>query len=82
MKGETSGSVVFDGVALRPEEVRKRAGFVRQDDVLLHTATVHETLLTSVRLRCGHLTRSEQDARAEQVRDRSSDRPNHPHTHD
>lgn len=68
-KGTVTGSITLDGQKLSQRKFSKMAGYVKQDDVLLNTATVRETLTFAVRLRCGHLSYEDQIARVDKVID-------------
>lgn len=49
--GATSGNFYLNGQKIRDEEFRSVIGFVDQEDTLLPTLTVHETILDSALLR-------------------------------
>ena len=48
---KVKGKILFNGTEMAPQEVRKLIGFVFQDDVLLPTMTVQESIYMSVVLR-------------------------------
>lgn len=50
-RGETSGEFYINGEHFLDEEFRSVTGFVDQDDTLLPTLTVHETIMDSALLR-------------------------------
>jgi len=50
-RGTVSGDLYVNGEKILDNEYRNVAGFVDQDDTLLPTLTVHETILTSALLR-------------------------------
>ncbi|KAJ3135389.1 hypothetical protein HK100_002751, partial [Physocladia obscura] len=49
--GTVTGSIQFDNVVVSPEIMRNVIGFVDQEDVLMPTLTVRETLMFSAQLR-------------------------------
>ncbi|KAG2493515.1 hypothetical protein HYH03_008330 [Edaphochlamys debaryana] len=64
---EVRGHVTVDGVPLT-KAVRRRIGFVLQDDVLYETLTVHETLLYAAQLRLpGGMSAAEKRRRVDAV---------------
>ncbi|KAJ3072693.1 hypothetical protein HDU98_003118 [Podochytrium sp. JEL0797] len=50
-RGEVTGSLIFDGVEFNPKDASKIIAYVDQDDLLLPSMTVRETLLFSAKLR-------------------------------
>jgi ATP-binding cassette subfamily G (WHITE) protein 8 (sterolin 2) len=49
--GEVAGDILFNGVARTPEMLSKCAAYVRQDDRLMASLTVRETLMFVAQLK-------------------------------
>jgi ABC-type multidrug transport system ATPase subunit len=66
--GVTGGDFYLNGEKVRDEEFRSVIGFVDQDDTLLPTLTVHETILDSALLRLPReMSRASKEQRVEDV---------------
>jgi ABC-type multidrug transport system ATPase subunit len=66
--GVTSGDFYLNGEKIRNEEFKSVIGFVDQDDTLLPTLTVHETILDSALLRLPkEMSRGSKEQRVEDV---------------
>jgi ABC-type multidrug transport system ATPase subunit len=66
--GMTSGDFYLNGEKIRNEEFKSVIGFVDQDDTLLPTLTVHETILDSALLRLPkEMSRGSKEQRVEDV---------------
>ncbi|KAF2021978.1 hypothetical protein BU24DRAFT_362922 [Aaosphaeria arxii CBS 175.79] len=66
--GMTSGDFYLNGEKVRDDEFRSVIGFVDQDDTMLPTLTVHETILDSALLRLPkEMSRASKEQRVEDV---------------
>ncbi|KAH8714807.1 hypothetical protein GQ44DRAFT_713405 [Phaeosphaeriaceae sp. PMI808] len=66
--GITNGEFYLNGEKIRDDEFKSVIGFVDQDDTLLPTLTVHETILDSALLRLPkEMSRSSKEQRVEDV---------------
>ncbi|KAF2796068.1 hypothetical protein K505DRAFT_373460 [Melanomma pulvis-pyrius CBS 109.77] len=66
--GTTGGNFYLNGERVRDEEFRSVIGFVDQDDTMLPTLTVHETILDSALLRLPkEMSRQSKEQRVEDV---------------
>jgi ABC-type multidrug transport system ATPase subunit len=66
--GATSGDFYLNGEKVRDEEFKSVIGFVDQDDTLLPTLTVHETILDSALLRLPReMSRTSKEQKVEDV---------------
>ncbi|OAL06125.1 hypothetical protein IQ06DRAFT_362352 [Phaeosphaeriaceae sp. SRC1lsM3a] len=66
--GATSGDFYLNGEKIRDDEFKSVIGFVDQDDTLLPTLTVHETILDSALLRLPkEMSRASKEQRVEDV---------------
>lgn len=66
--GATSGDFYLNGEKIRDEEFRSVIGFVDQEDTLLPTLTVHETILDSALLRLPKdMSRAYKEQKVEEV---------------
>ncbi|KAI9339608.1 hypothetical protein BDR26DRAFT_918973 [Obelidium mucronatum] len=67
-RGKITGSLTFDGVPFNPKDANHTVAYVDQDDLLLPSLTVKETLLFSARLRLAEgMTAEEKLERVNQV---------------
>jgi len=51
--GKRSGDIYFNGEKLKRSRFRKECGYVMQNDILLGTSTVHETLMFTALMKMG-----------------------------
>jgi ABC-type multidrug transport system ATPase subunit len=66
--GATGGDFYLNGEKIRDDEFKSVIGFVDQDDTLLPTLTVHETILDSALLRLPkEMSRASKEQRVEDV---------------
>ncbi|RKO82728.1 P-loop containing nucleoside triphosphate hydrolase protein, partial [Blyttiomyces helicus] len=67
-RGSTSGTLSVDSRPVSRRDFRRISGYVDQEDVLMETLTVRETLLFSAMLRLPEsMTRAEKEARVDEV---------------
>ncbi|KAJ3066124.1 hypothetical protein HDU98_010549 [Podochytrium sp. JEL0797] len=67
-RGKVTGSLMFDGAAFNPRDMSNNVAFVDQEDLLLPSLTVRETLLFSARLRLAEgMSDKEKQERVQEV---------------